>query len=524
MSNLNPGGLTRVLNYIKTWVTGLLNDKANSSHSHTKSQITDFPTIPSKTSQLTNDSGFLTAHQSLSNYSTLANTVKSISISGKTITVTPGSGSAYTLTTQDTVYTHPTTAGNKHIPSGGSANQYLKYSESGTAVWANLPTIPAKTSQLTNDSGYITSSGSCNYANSAGGVAWGNVSGKPSSYTPSSHNHDSVYLKLSGGTITGNISKNNAATSWIQGRNAAPFRTIAASSPGDSQYVPCWSAKSYQGSWDCGPYTSNVLHLSYITDANYNSGSNEQTADFTFATDGTFNAKVLKQNGTAVSLSGHTHDERYYTETEINTLLLNKVYPVGAIYLSVNSVNPGTLFGGTWEKIKDKFLLSSGDTYSIGSTGGNSSTTLKIANLPSHNHTGTTGNESQGHTHSGTTGNQSANHTHSYSGTTDSDGRHFHKSGHGWHNVTAGSDRHCLSDSMINGDDWSENITGYAGAHTHTFSGTTGGISANHTHDFTTGGISAHHTHSFTTSSVGSAESFSNMPPYLAINVWKRVA
>jgi len=45
MSNLNPGGLTRVLNYIKTWVTGLLNDKANSSHTHTKSQITDFPSL-----------------------------------------------------------------------------------------------------------------------------------------------------------------------------------------------------------------------------------------------------------------------------------------------------------------------------------------------------------------------------------------------------------------------------------------------------------------------------------------------
>ena len=83
--------------------------------------------------------GYLTSHQSLSNYSTKANTVKSLSISGKTITVTPGSGSAYTLTTQDTVYTHPTSAGNKHIPSGGSSGQYLKYSSSGTATWANLP-------------------------------------------------------------------------------------------------------------------------------------------------------------------------------------------------------------------------------------------------------------------------------------------------------------------------------------------------------------------------------------------------
>lgn len=45
-----------------------LDGKANSSHTHTKSQITDFPTIPSKTSELTNDSGFLTSHQSLSNY------------------------------------------------------------------------------------------------------------------------------------------------------------------------------------------------------------------------------------------------------------------------------------------------------------------------------------------------------------------------------------------------------------------------------------------------------------------------
>jgi hypothetical protein len=54
--------------YSKSETDSLLNGKANSSHTHTKSQITDFPTIPSKTSQLTNDSGFLTSHQSLDNY------------------------------------------------------------------------------------------------------------------------------------------------------------------------------------------------------------------------------------------------------------------------------------------------------------------------------------------------------------------------------------------------------------------------------------------------------------------------
>lgn len=40
----------------------------------------------------------------------------------------------------DTIYTHPTTAGNKHIPTGGASNQYLKYSASGTAVWSAPPT------------------------------------------------------------------------------------------------------------------------------------------------------------------------------------------------------------------------------------------------------------------------------------------------------------------------------------------------------------------------------------------------
>ena len=47
--------------YTKSEVDTLLTGKADTSHTHTKSQITDFPTIPSKTSDLTNDSGFITS-------------------------------------------------------------------------------------------------------------------------------------------------------------------------------------------------------------------------------------------------------------------------------------------------------------------------------------------------------------------------------------------------------------------------------------------------------------------------------
>ena len=64
----------------------------------------------------------------------------------------------------------------------------------------------------------------------------------------------------------------------------------------------------------------------------------------------------------------------------------DKIYPVGSIYMSVNSVNPSELFGGTWIQLKDKFLLGAGDTYSGGNTGGEAEHTLTIAEMPSHSH------------------------------------------------------------------------------------------------------------------------------------------
>ena len=62
--------------------------------------------------------------------------------------------------------------------------------------------------------------------------------------------------------------------------------------------------------------------------------------------------------------------------------IIDLIYPVGSIYMSVNSADPGMLFGGTWQQIKDRFLLSAGDTYAAGNTGGSAKATL-----PSHTHT-----------------------------------------------------------------------------------------------------------------------------------------
>ena len=62
--------------------------------------------------------------------------------------------------------------------------------------------------------------------------------------------------------------------------------------------------------------------------------------------------------------------------------LIDMIYPIGSIYMSVNSVNPSTLFGGTWVQIKDTFLLSAGDSYTAGNTGGEATHTLVANELP----------------------------------------------------------------------------------------------------------------------------------------------
>lgn len=52
------------------------------------------------------------------------------------------------------------------------------------------------------------------------------------------------------------------------------------------------------------------------------------------------------------------------------SFLLNAIYPVGSIYMSVNNISPETLFGGTWEQLQDRFLVGAGDVYIAGNTGG----------------------------------------------------------------------------------------------------------------------------------------------------------
>lgn len=122
---------------------------------------------------------------------------------------------------------------------------------------------------------------------------------------------------------------------------------------------------------------------------------------------------------------------------------LNYVYPVGSIYMSTNATDPAELFGGSWERIKDTFLLSAGDTYAAGATGGEAEHKLTVNEMPSH--------------------------THSYSRVSVS------------------------TTSVIQGDLTGKNIDDVS-------------------------------TSTTTTASTGKSQAHNNMPPYLAVYVWKRTA
>lgn len=134
--------------------------------------------------------------------------------------------------------------------------------------------------------------------------------------------------------------------------------------------------------------------------------------------------------------------------------LLDKVYPIGSIYINVNDINPNGLIGGIWEKIYGRFLLSVSNDYALGTEGGEANHTLTQYEMPSH--------------------------THRFS-----------------QDATGSTTGYAIVDQATNkstntwGVHW-ENATGYYAANGYLYE---------------TGGNGSHN----------------NMPPYLVVNMWKRV-
>ena len=94
---------------------------------------------------------------------------------------------------------------------------------------------------------------------------------------------------------------------------------------------------------------------------------------------GYYNGELKKK-----AASSHTHDDRYFTESEINEKFKNFCpFKVGDIYLTTNSTNPSSIFlGTTWQKIEGRFLLGTSGTGASKTTGGSNQKTIAQANLP----------------------------------------------------------------------------------------------------------------------------------------------
>jgi hypothetical protein len=72
-------------------------------------------------------------------------------------------------------------------------------------------------------------------------------------------------------------------------------------------------------------------------------------------------------------------------QTDIEAMV-DRIWPVGSIYMSMEATDPATRFGGTWTRIQDAFLLAAGDAHPAGESGGEETHTLTEAEMPSHSH------------------------------------------------------------------------------------------------------------------------------------------
>lgn len=202
--------------------------------------------------------------------------------------------------------------------------------------------------------------------------------------------------------------------------------------------------------------------------------------------------------------------------------VIDMVYPVGSLYFSNSSTNPGTLWSGTtWvAEAEGRCIIGANSNYVVGSTGG--STTVDLShthNGPSHSHTV----NSHTHTTAGhalTVGEMPA---HNHSVWMNEAGSHSHtgrtldiKIG----NINAAYD---AARRIGTSYGYEGQITLDAGSHSHSCGTNNNGSGYSHSHG-DTGASAPGTTASGTGATSSSLGSTSIMQPYVAMYIWRRTA
>lgn len=191
----------------------------------------------------------------------------------------------------------------------------------------------------------------------------------------------------------------------------------------------------------------------------------------------------------------------YAKKDELSSLIAAAVaeaklaaYPVGSIYCSIDSTDPGTLFGGTWVAIgAGRALVAAGGGFAVGSEGGSDTHTLTVEEMPSHAHTAWTEEA-------------------------------------GWHGHAARTDTAKLTGEFNPGGSsvTASGICGLGaggqwGSSMKAGSSTMVDINASHMHNVGVDGA-GNHTHTVGVEATGGGQAFSVRNPYIAVNMWRRTA
>lgn len=160
-------------------------------------------------------------------------------------------------------------------------------------------------------------------------------------------------------------------------------------------------------------------------------------------------------------------------------------------WASNDSTSPASFIGGTWERVEGEFIMGASSAYPVGTTGGSATHTQTVAEMPSHNHSGSTGSAGS-HSHSAWTG------------------------GAGGHSHTVSAMTALAKYALVSSD--TNNSVGQHGA-----AGTpTTSWVGDHTHGVGMNEAGAH-THTVSIGSTGSGQAMSVLNPYHALYIWVRV-
>ena len=349
----------------------------------------------------------------------------------------------YTSTSQGGTYTEVTNTipytnvnANKFVKRDGTSSQFLKadgsvdsttYVATGDSRLSNARTPTAHTDSngaygkaTTSVWGHTKLNSATNSTDEttaatpkAVKAAYDLANGKPSLGTTSTtaakgdHNHDGTYLKSytpptastsQAGIVQLNDATNNTSTTQAATANAVKkaydlangkpslgtTSTTAAKGDHTHDYSSTYAPKIHTNTGSTATYGRATLSAWGHTKAG--SFITADSIDGTVGTDNGFYARADHQHKQSDLYAEASHNHTMSNITD----WLNKVYPIGSIYMNVDGTkDPNSLIGGTWVQISQgRMLLGAGTapedstkTYTAGDTGGS-----KDAVVVSHHH------------------------------------------------------------------------------------------------------------------------------------------